>query len=338
MGRQNKKKQLISYENAIKKSNDFSMAKLSHKLTLNQMQLLAYAIYSTQKDGKTEFIKADFEKKFNLGEYRREEAKNDSRKLFDLEFSLDDLERDEFDYLHVFQRINYKNGLFTFKWSEDMIPHIHDLQELYIVNGFMTISSFKSSFSWILYDYLKGHYGYWHKPISKEALMQLFNVHDKKTYQNHTGRFKKTVLDVAIEEINKYTELEVRYKEEKEGRAIVGFDIHWSAGEKIEIATKRQIKELQSIIETVFDDMYEYVNINDVNDRQRAIKLTREVEEMRVLIAEPICITKEKADESIKKAGRNFRELNRLFEENKKLISLGLEKKVKFYNWLEDRS
>ena len=33
-----------------------------HKLTLNQMQLLAYAIYSTQKDGKTEFIKANFEK------------------------------------------------------------------------------------------------------------------------------------------------------------------------------------------------------------------------------------------------------------------------------------
>lgn len=338
MGRQNKKKQLISYENAIKKSNDFSMAKLSQKLTLNQMQLLAYAIYATQRDGKTEFIKADFEKKFNLGEYRREEAKNDSRKLFDLEFSLDDLETGEYDFLHVFQRINFKNGLFTFQWSEDMIPHIQDLQELYIVNGFMTISNFKSSFSWILYDYLKGHYGHWHKPVSKDALMHLFNVHDKKTYQSHTGLFKKTVLDVAINEINKYTELEVWYKEEKEGRAIVGFDLHWSAGEKIETATKKQIKELKSIIETVFDDMYEYVNINDVNDRQRAIKLTREVEEMRALIAEPICITKEKADESIKKATRNFRELNRLFEENKKLISLGLEKKVKFYNWLEDRS
>lgn len=338
MGRQNKKKQLISYENAIKKSNDFSMAKLSQKLTLNQMQLLAYAIYSTQRDGKTEFIKADFEKKFNLGEYRREEARNDSRKLFDLEFSLDDLETDEFDFLHVFQRINFKNGLFTFQWSEDMIPHIQDLQELYIVNGFMTISSFKSSFSWILYDYLKGHYGYWHKPVSKDALMHLFNVHDKKTYQSHTGLFKKTVLDVAIKEVNKYTELEVWYQEEKEGRSIVGFDLHWSTGERIETATKKQIKELKSIIETVFDDIFRNVNINDENDRQRAINLTREVEEMRAFIEEPICITKEKANESIKKAILNFKELNRLFGKNLKPASPESAKKVEFYNWLEDRS
>lgn len=337
MGRPNKKKQLISYENAIKKSNDFSMAKLSHKLSLNQMQLLAYAIYSTQRDGKTEFIKADFEKKFNLGEYRREEAKDDSRKLFDLEFSLDSLDTDEFDYLHVFQRINYKNGLFTFKWSEDMIPHIQDLQELYIVNGFMTISSFKSSFSWVLYDYLKGLYGHWHKPISKEGLMRLFNVADKKTYQNHTGRFKNAVLDVAIEEINKYTELEVWYKEEKEGRAITGFDLHWSTGEKVESATKKQIKELQSIIEAVFDDMFQYVNINSEKDRLRAINLTREIEEMRAFTTEPICITKEKADESIKKAVWNFRELNRLLEKNQKPVSPESKKKVQFYNWLEER-
>ena len=338
MGRQNKKKQLISYENAIKKSNDFSMAKLSQKLTLNQMQLLAYAIYSTQRDGKTEFIKADFEKKFNLGEYRREEARNDSRKLFDLEFSLDDLETDEFDFLHVFQRINFKNGRFSFQWSEDMLPHIQDLQELYIVNGFMTISSFKSSFSWILYDYLKGHYGHWHKPVSKDALMRLFNVHDKKTYQSHTGLFKKTVLDVAIKEINKYTELEVWYKEEKEGRAITGFDLHWSAGERIETATKKQIKELKNIIDAVFDDMFRYMNINDEKDRQRAINLTREVEEMRAFIAEPICITKEKADESIKKAIWNFKALNRLFEKNLSPVSPESKKKVKFYNWLEDRN
>jgi len=62
LARKNDKKQVVSYENSIKKSNELSMAKLSHGLTLQQMQLLAYAIYSTQQDGKTEFRKADFEK------------------------------------------------------------------------------------------------------------------------------------------------------------------------------------------------------------------------------------------------------------------------------------
>lgn len=338
MGRKNKKTQLISYEDAIKKSNDFSMAKLSHKLTLNQMQLLAYMIYSTQKDKKTEFIKADFEKKFNLGEYRKEEAKNDSRKLFDLEFSLDNLEADEFEYLHVFQKISYKRGLFTFKWAEDLLPHIDNLQDRYIVNGFMTIANFKSSFSWILYDYLKGLYGYWHKPISKEALMRLFSVEDKKTYQTNTGRFKKTVLDVAIDEINKYTELEVWYKEEKEGRAIVGFDLYWSIGERIENATKRQVKEIKGIVEVVFDDMFEYVNIAEENDRKRAIDLVRAIESMREFTEEPICITKEKANELIEKSIWKFKELNYLLEKNNLALSRESVKKVKFYNWLEDRS
>ena len=74
MARKNDKKQVVSYENSIKKSNEFSMAKLSHGLTLQQMQLLAYAIYSTQQDGKTEFHKADFEKKFGLSRYLTEDA------------------------------------------------------------------------------------------------------------------------------------------------------------------------------------------------------------------------------------------------------------------------
>ena len=74
MGRRNEKKQIINYENSIKKSNEFSMAKLNQGLTLNQMQLLAFAIYSTQQNAKTEFRKVAFEKKFGINEYRTEDA------------------------------------------------------------------------------------------------------------------------------------------------------------------------------------------------------------------------------------------------------------------------
>lgn len=54
----------------MKKSNELSLARLSHSLTLNQMQLLAYAVFATQKNGKIEFHKADFEKKFELEKYQ----------------------------------------------------------------------------------------------------------------------------------------------------------------------------------------------------------------------------------------------------------------------------
>jgi plasmid replication initiation protein len=328
MGRANGKTQVIDYENSIKKSNEFSMAKISHRLTLNQMQLLAYAIYSTQQNGATEFHKADFEKKFNLGEYRSEDAKKDSRRLFELEFSLDDMESDEFDYLHVFQRIQYKKGLFTFKWSEDMIPHILDLKERYNLTNLTITSNFKSSFSWKLYDYLKSHYGYWHKTMTKEALMKLFGVDDKRTYQNNTGKFKQTVLDVAIAEINEHTELEVRYEEEVKGRSIIGFDLIWSNGKTVASATKKQINELTAILDIIFEDAFKFVNLKDDNNREQAIEMVRSMEQMKVHTKEPICITKEKADTLIQQANWNLREVNRFLEEDSK-------EKLPFYNWLE---
>jgi plasmid replication initiation protein len=326
--RKNEKKALTNHENSIKKSNKLSMAKLNQGLTLNQMQLLAYAIYSTQQDGKTEFNKAAFEEKFGIEKYQTRHAKEDAQRLLDLKFSIEDLENNYFEYYNVFQSIKYDNGLFRFKWTEDMVPHILELKEKYITTDLTITSQFKSGFSWTLYEYLKAHYGYWHKSISKEALMRLFGVENKKTYQNNTGRFKNTVLDVAIAEINQYTELNVWYVEEKQGRTIVGFDLHWSTGEKLDGATKKQIKELKTILNAIHEDMFKYINLQNGENRQAAIEIVRDSEAMHVYTEEPICITKDHAERLIMDANWMLRELERLLEADK-------NSKLPFYNWLE---
>lgn len=338
MGRTNSKTQIISYENSIQKSKEFSISKLNQGLTLNQMQLLAFAIYSTQQNGATEFHKADFEKKFGIEKYQTIHAKQDAQKVSSLQFSIEDLENHYFEYWNVFGSIKYKEGLFTFRWNEEFIPHILELKEKYITTDLTITSHFKSGFSWTLYDYVKAHYGYWHKPISKEALMRLFGVEDKKTYRENTALFKKTVLDVAIAEINKYTELEIHYTVEKEGRAITGFDLIWSNGQKLTSATKKQIKEIENVIDIVFEDMFEYINLDNETDRLRARDLIREIENMRKFTDEPISITGERANELIQKAVWNFRQLNGLLEKNHKTVSPDSVKKVEFYNWLEDRT
>lgn len=330
LARKNDKKQIINYENSIKKSNELSMAKLNHGLSLNQIQLLAYAIYSTQQEGKTEFHKADFEKKFGIEKFQTNHAKEDVPKLSRLQFSLIDLENDVVDYLNVFQRIKYAKGLFTFKWSEDIVPHILDLKEKYNLTDLDAKAKFKSSFSWTLYDYIKAHYGYWHKPLSKEALMKLFNVENVKSYQTNTSLLKKKVIDVAIEEINTYTELEVWYVEEKEGRAIIGFDIHWSTGEKIASATKKQIKEIKTITDAIREDMFKYINLKNDENREKAIELVKKSEEISLNTLEPICITKERAEMLILEANQCLEQLEQLLKDNN-------EKKVSFYNWLEEK-
>ena len=339
MARKNSKTQLISYENSIKKSNELSMAKLNRGLSLNQMQLLAFSIYCAQQNGVTEFHKADFEEKFGMARYKTEDAKKDSQRILGLQVGMEDDEDDTFEYWNVFTKMKYSKGLFRFTWAESMIPHILELKEKYYVTTDLTIASkFKSSFSWTLYEYLKSLPGHWYKIISKEDLMNLFGVQEVKSYKNNTGVFKGRVLDVAVQEINEHTELQVSYKDEKEGRSITGFRLDWSSGTKITGATKKQIKEIQGIIDITFEDMFQYVNINDENDRQRAIELIRKIEDLRVFTDENIGITSEKASNLIQRGVSDFKTLNRLLEKNNRALSRDTVKKVKFYNWLEDRN
>lgn len=326
--RRNNKKTLINYENSIKKSNELSIAKLNHGLTLNQMQLLAFAIYCTQQNGVTEFHKADFEKKFDLEQYRTDRAKEDAQKLTRLQFSIEDLENDYFEYLNVFQRIKYDSGLFTFKWSEDMVPHILEIKDKYVLTDLSVTSKFRSGFSWSLYDFLKAHYGYWHKPMTKEELMNLFCVENVKSYQDNTGLFKTKVLDVAIEELKKHTEFDVWYKEIKKGRAIIGFDIYWTNGEKVDSATSSQITEIQAILDVVFEDMFKYINLRNDKNRERAIEIIKELENYRQHVFEPISITSDFADVLLKNANVYLKELENFLEQ---------DKKPEFYNWLDER-
>ena len=140
---------------------------------------------------------------------------------------------------------------------------------------------------------------------------------------------KRGVLDVAIAEINQYTELNVWYVEEKKGRAIVGFDLHWSTGEKVDSATKKQIKELKTILNAIHEDMFKYINLQNSENRQAAIEIVRNSESMHVYTEEPICITKERAERLIMDANWMLRELERLLEADK-------NSKPLFYNWLEE--
>ncbi len=146
------------------------------------MQLLAFAIYSTQQNVKTEFRKVAFEKK-----YRTEDAQKDVPKLSRLQFSLTDLENDIVDYLNIFSELGMKRGYLLSSGQRILIPHILELKDKYNLTDLTIKSKFKSGFSWLLYDYLKACYGYWHKPFSKEALMRLFCVENTKIYQTNSS-------------------------------------------------------------------------------------------------------------------------------------------------------
>ena len=156
--------------------------------------------------------------------------------------------------------------------------------------------------------------------------MRLFCVEDKKAYQRNTADFRKMVLDVAIDEINQYTELEVRYEVEKKGRRVVGFELVWSTGDIVKSATKKQIKELKSIVDTIMNDSLDLLDVIKIEHQHEAIQLIKAIRDMVPMTKEPISITYDRADLLIKQANWNIKELHRLANKKDSL----------YYNWLED--
>lgn len=330
MIRTNEKEAIVSYEDSIKKSNTLALAKMNQGLTLNQMQLLAFAIYNTQQNGSTVFRKADMEKRFGMSKYLTEQAKSDAEKLSRLQFSDANLEQDEFSYSNAFQRIRYTNGTFEVTWSDFMLPHILDLKEKHILTDLSVTSNFKSAFSWVLYDYLKANYGHWNKTLSKEAAARLFGVEGKKTYAT-ASQLRRTVIDKAIEEINEHTELLVSCKNVKEGRNIVAFKLSWSVGKVVSGATNKQLELIRDTIAEIVKNQFIYTDVEDIEDERTAMTLIREVRKYVREVDLGAEITTERADFLIKRVTYILNELEEILKRDKE------PNRPKLYNWLEER-
>lgn len=333
MPRKNAKEVELSHSSVITKSNDFSMAKLNGRLSLNQTQLLMYAILSTQNEGdliNSTFIKADFERQFGLESYPTQKAKADVAKIMSLSFSTEDIENDKFEYYNIFQYIKYNKGKFVFEWTNYMIPHILDLKDRYVTTDLQLASQFASSFSWTLYDYLKANYGMWYKRISKDAILRLFGVENNKSYVKNTSLFKKFVLDIAIEEINRLTELEVSYEDEKKGRAISGFLLKWSIGNTKRECSPAQREQIHVYIDTVFKDLLKYMSLKDSDRLLKARGLILKLEDYKKYDDPTIKITSAKASQYIMEIGSIFNQLENLIERDGKGIA-------EFYDWTKEK-
>lgn len=329
LARNNNKSSVYLYDHIIKKSNELSMSKMNQGLTLNQIQLFAYAIFSTQKDGKTEFRKHEFEHKFGINQLRPNDAMDNAYRLLDLKIQMRDSENEKGRGHNVFTDYFYDSGLFSFKWNENFLPHILELKEKYIITDLSVTSKFKSSFSWILYDYLKAHYGYWYIENTKEELMKLFCVEKVKSYQRNTSIFKNKVLNVAIKELIEYTELDVWYIEIKKGRAIVGLELHWSTGKREAGATDKQVDLLWKVHDEVERRMFDYLALENANSRDRARTNIIKLKEIKKHINEKL--TSKQASEFIKETHALYNQLQYLLEND------GHERDPSIYfNWLED--
>ena len=162
-------------------------------------------------------------------------------------------------------RISPKSGKVKIKFDEDMMPYLLELSKQHREQGrFYTtyhlkhILPMKSKFSPRLYELLKS---YKQNKISwffeLEDLKALLCDNDEegkplmpKSWSNF-AEFKRRVLDPAVEEINKFTDLNIAYKTEKVGVKVVR--VKFAMYNK----TKAQLKDVNEEILTELDGEYQ---------------------------------------------------------------------------------
>jgi len=167
------------------------------------------------------------------------------------------------------------------------------------------------------------------KKVTKSEIMKLFSVENKKSYQTNTARFKQSVLDIAVKELNKYTELEVWYTEEKSGNKIKGFTLHWSSGKRLAGVTDKQVSLIRMIHDEVEGKIFNYLGLENMKDLKLARINILKVKEINEQVNEQL--TSDQAKDLIWDLKIAYKQLENLLKKDSQK-----EDDLLKFNWLED--
>ena len=115
---------------------------------------------------------------------------------------------------------NKRSGKAKIRLDEDMTPYLFDLQNKFTSYGLYNILKMKSQYSIRLFEILKSYAWQKNKVFGIEELKKMLMVDDVKSYDNFKD-FRRKVLEIARDEINEFTEINVSYEPILKGRKVV---------------------------------------------------------------------------------------------------------------------
>lgn len=117
-------------------------------------------------------------------------------------------------------RTNKGKGTVTIRFDDDMMPYLLHLvgsDSFYTQYNLEMILPMKSQYSPRLYELLKSY-----QKNNKEWFFEIDDLKRSMNCQNYIRfpDFRRYVLEPAVEEINKYTDINIAYDTEKQGRRV----------------------------------------------------------------------------------------------------------------------
>lgn len=248
----------ISKTDLIVKDNDFIEA--SHSLDLVEQRIIFLAIIKARKNSdkveetlSNEFVihASEYMEAFNVERHTAYEClKNGVEGLLNAKF----IYRYENKNNNIAHRgynltswIEYvdKEACVSVKFSPDVVPLIVGLNKKFTSYELQQIVNLQSRYAVRLYELLIRWRDTKILKISLEELRFCLGI--KKTEYILMSNFKNRVLDLAVQQVNKFTDITTNYIQKKEGRKIVSFEFYFTIKQGENNKSSKQFKKAMSV-------------------------------------------------------------------------------------------
>ena len=143
------------------------------------------------------------------------------KKLMKTSITLEKIELNEVWEINICSTAKYnkKEGRITVKFTDDIMPYLAQVRKRFILYNLKEIANFGSLYTTRLYELIQEFQetGWMLKSI--DQLRKIFAIGDDKF--KLYGNFKAKILTHACQEINDNYDMNLRFKELKEGRKVV---------------------------------------------------------------------------------------------------------------------
>jgi len=117
-----------------------------------------------------------------------------------------------------FSYFEYENGIIRCRFDKRLKPYLLEIKNRFVISDIRHMLPMKSSYSKRMYLLLKEYAKIGERTWKVEELHDILKV--PKSLRERYDNFKRQVLKKAEADINKFTDLEVKFKERKLGRKV----------------------------------------------------------------------------------------------------------------------
>ena len=225
---------MLKKSELVVKSN--RLIEASYRLTLNEQRIILYAICRCREEQKGLFpdapvvITADaFAKHFPSIDkgHVYHQLKEAMDALYDRSVTLYEIDEDtgkeQVSKTRWISKASYVDGAGRIKivFTSDVIKYITRLEEEFTSYQLEKVANMTSSYAVRIYELLAQHREIGNRTLNLKWLREKLQIGQDE--YKLTADFKKWVIEVAIDQINKHSDLTVSYKPLKTGRAITDF-------------------------------------------------------------------------------------------------------------------